>query len=84
MQDVSHSGQPGPATSECPWQAPAGRLTQRRAKFQGSVVYDWNAIRTRNAGRSLLGVHIEELELLAAEGWQAVLAMPRRPPDIAI
>ena len=32
----------------------------------------------------VFSVHIEELELPVAEGWQAVLAMPRRPPETAI
>jgi hypothetical protein len=32
----------------------------------------------------VFSVHVEELELPVAEGWQAALAMPRRPPEIAI
>jgi hypothetical protein len=32
----------------------------------------------------VFSVHIEELELPVAEGWQAVLAMSSRPPETAI
>jgi hypothetical protein len=32
----------------------------------------------------VFSVRIEELELPVAIGWQAVLAMSRRPPEVAI
>lgn len=32
----------------------------------------------------VFSVHIEELELPVAEGWQTMLAMPSRPSEIAI